>query len=112
MLAAVPELRHLQLTWLSSVNGTADSNNGIVLPERLLLPLTKLTHLHLKTVNGKEMQVCLQHLSNLAGLAELNLNATQGKVVCGLSTSPGLSRLTALTLLSKINGGGIVTHKC
>jgi hypothetical protein len=101
MLAAVPELRHLQLTKLSRV--CAGPNTGITLPERLLLPLTKLTHLQLDTMNGKEMQGCLQHLSSLADLAELNLCATAGKVVCSPNTTPGLSRLTALTLLSVQN---------
>lgn len=94
-LAAVPELRHLQLTWLSSAGAAKDPD--IMLPDRLLVHLTKLTYLRLDTIHGEELQGCAQHLSSLADLALLNLKATYTKVVWSPSTTPGLSSLTALT---------------
>jgi hypothetical protein len=88
--AALTKLQHLELNLEGQVV-------ALDVPSTLLLSLTKLTHLGFALDKKLATQAWLQQLSSLTHLQELSVS--QYGSVCSPSTTPGLSRLTALTSL-------------
>lgn len=97
-LAALPQLQNLRLSTLTYTKGlpTSAAAHNLAMPSTLLLQVPRLTHLQLGVASGRCLQGCLQHLSSLTGLQQLNLKSIKA-AVCSPSTMPAFSALTALT---------------
>lgn len=89
-LSTLTKLQHVELNLVE--------HYGLDVPSTLLLSLTKLTHLGFG-LDREDAKAWLQHLSSLTDLQQLSIYQQGSRATCSPSTTPGLSRLTALTSL-------------
>jgi len=107
-LAALSALVQLQHLFLAAVSGSTDDG----MPSTVLEHLTQLTHLYLDSL-GQLLNVdSLQHTSCLVNLQELYFH--ESTVPLSPSTTPGLSRLTALRQvnLQRVNFDPSILQTC